>query len=152
MCTHASRHIHMYMCIYTYVSKSYILIPYKHLRYNVIKVNKVYTVVWNKFTIGYFRVKFVHGKYFRPLESPMNKKHHFLFIVKNISFIQFSSCHTSNEIFRVEFFPNYGTRLHRWFLCGELWKHPKVYKKVKQVNLSVIIVDLVWFMWLNGNW
>ena len=29
----------------------------------------------------------------------MNKKHYFLFIVKNISCVQFSSCHTSNEIF-----------------------------------------------------
>ena len=38
-------------------------------------------------------------KYFRPLESPMNKNITFLFIVKNISFIQFSSCHTSDENF-----------------------------------------------------
>ena len=27
----------------------------------------------------------------------MNKNHYFLFIVKNISCVQFSSCHTSNE-------------------------------------------------------
>ena len=29
----------------------------------------------------------------------MNKKHYFLFIVKNISCIQFSLCHTSDEKF-----------------------------------------------------
>ena len=38
-------------------------------------------------------------KYFCPLEPPMNKKHYFLFIVKGISYVQFSSCHTSNENF-----------------------------------------------------
>ena len=38
-------------------------------------------------------------KYFRPLESPMNKNVTFLFIVKNISCVQFSSCHTSDENF-----------------------------------------------------
>ena len=50
--------------------------------------------MWNLFVV----------KYFRPLESPMNKRHYFLFIVKNISCIQFSSCHTIDE----NFFPNYG--------------------------------------------
>ena len=39
----------------------------------------------------------------------MNKKHFFSFIIKNISCVQFSSYHTSDEIFSVEFFPNYGT-------------------------------------------
>ena len=29
----------------------------------------------------------------------MNNKHYFLFIVKNISCVQFSSCHTSDENF-----------------------------------------------------
>ena len=39
----------------------------------------------------------------------MNKNVTFLFIVKNISCGQFSSCHTSDENF--EFFPNYGIRI-----------------------------------------
>ena len=39
----------------------------------------------------------------------MNKKHYFLFIVKNISCVQFSSCHSSDENFlALNFFPNYG--------------------------------------------
>ena len=43
----------------------------------------------------------------------MNKKHYVLFIVKNISCVQFSSCHTSDKkIFSIEFFPNYGRSQH----------------------------------------
>ena len=52
---------------------------------------------WKKFTVRYFRVKFVCGKIFSPLDSPMNKSITFLFIVKNISLVQFSSYHTSDE-------------------------------------------------------
>ena len=37
----------------------------------------------------------------------MNNKHYFLFIVKNISCVQFSSCHTSDENFLTPNFPNY---------------------------------------------
>ena len=44
-------------------------------------------------------------KDFRPLKSPMNKNITSLFIVKNISFIQFSSCHTSDENFLASNFP-----------------------------------------------
>ena len=51
-----------------------------------------------KITIGYFRVKFVCGKIFLSL-GVSNERKHFLFIVKNISFVQFSSCHTRDEIF-----------------------------------------------------
>ena len=37
-------------------------------------------------------------KYFHPLYRVSNElKHYILFIAKNISFIQFSSCHTSDE-------------------------------------------------------
>ena len=44
-------------------------------------------------------MKFVRGKIFSSLEYPMNKKHYFLFIVKNILFVQFSLCHISDENF-----------------------------------------------------
>ena len=40
----------------------------------------------------------------------MNKNITFLFIVKNILFIQFLSCHTSEKIFSIKFFPNYGMK------------------------------------------
>ena len=61
-----------------------------------------------KFTIGYFRVKFVHGEIFSSLESPTNKNVTFLFIVKTILCIQFLSCHTSDKnVFNIKFFPNY---------------------------------------------
>ena len=51
--------------------------------------------VWNLFVV----------KYFHPLESPMYKNITFLFIVKNISFVQFLLCHTSDEKFLASYFP-----------------------------------------------
>ena len=50
-------------------------------------------------------MKFVHGEIFHPLESPMNKKYYFLFTVKKISCVQFSSCHTSDKNFLMSNFP-----------------------------------------------
>ena len=41
----------------------------------------------------------------------MNQKHYFLFIIKNILFVQFSSCHTSDENFQHRIFPK--LRQHR---------------------------------------
>ena len=38
----------------------------------------------------------------------MNNKHYFLFIVKNISCVQFVVSHQRRKIFNAEFFPNYG--------------------------------------------
>ena len=35
----------------------------------------------------------------------MNRKHYFLFFVKNISLVQFSSCHTSNDNILASNFP-----------------------------------------------
>ena len=64
----------------------------------IFTVHIPYTVVRKKFAVGYYHVKFVRGKIFSSL-GVCNKKHYFLFIVKNISCVQFSTCHTSNENF-----------------------------------------------------
>ena len=60
--------------------------------------------MWNLFVV----------KYFCPLESPMNNKHYFLFIVKNISCVQFLSCYTSDENFLM---PNFSQTMVSTYAC-----------------------------------
>ena len=57
--------------------------------------------MWNLFMV----------KYFRPLESSINKKHHFLFLFivrKYFVYSIFVVSHQRRKFFSVEFFPNYG--------------------------------------------
>ena len=51
--------------------------PNREINNENINTELYISVVWKKFTVGYFRVKFV-----RPLESPMNKKHRFYSLSK----------------------------------------------------------------------
>ena len=57
------------------------------------------TIVWKKSPLEIFMWNLFVVKYFRPLQSPMNKNITFLIIVKNISFVQFMLCHTSDKKF-----------------------------------------------------
>ena len=64
----------------------------------------LFTIVWKKLTVGYFCVKFVCGKIFLSLGISNEKNITFLFIFKNNLFVQFSSCHTSDENFLASIF------------------------------------------------
>ena len=62
-----------------------------------------HTVVWKKSPLDIFVWNLFVVKYFRLSESPMNKKHYFLFIVKNIFSFNFCRVTIATKIFSVEF-------------------------------------------------
>ena len=70
------------------------------------------TVVWKKFTVGYFRVKFVRGKIFSSL-GVSNEQKTLLFILfihcqKYFVCLSFVVSHQRRKFFSAKVFPNYG--------------------------------------------
>ena len=75
----------------------------------VLKHFKLYTVVWKKFTVEYFRVKFVCGKIFSSFGvSNEYKTLPFYLLLKMFHAFNSRRVTPATKIFNVKFFPNYG--------------------------------------------
>ena len=68
----------------------------------------LYTVVWENSPLDIFIWNMFIVKYFRPLESPMNKNITFYSLLKIFRAFNFRRVTPATKIFNVEFFPNYG--------------------------------------------
>ena len=82
----------------------------------------MYRSLEKKFTVGYFRVKFIHGEIFSSL-GVSNEQKCYLFIHCLKYFVRsiFVVSHQRRKLFNVEFFPNYGICMHACiFLTADL--------------------------------
>ena len=126
--THTYTNMHTHTHAHTHTSM--------HNIFYSIHTNFQGTVVWKKFTVEYFDVKFVCGKIFCPLECPMNKEHYLLFIVKNISFVQFSSCHIRRKLLASNFSQ---TTVCKFCTCHNLHYHNSILRITFPLKLLCIL-------------